>query len=124
MAAQLPLTFQWTAIAMLLGLAGIFDQTLGILGLLGLFVTLAHALQAWSNLPPSQGPHQQGDFGWIVDLGPLLRSLAREVAKWSFAPDASGGPDDINAAERENSGMGLSPEGAPEAPGRPRTSTR
>jgi len=92
LAAQVPLTFQWVAVAILLALAGIFDKALGILGIAGLLVTLACAVAGAAG---STGK-LQGVAGRIVLIGlwmagPLLRSWERERVKWSFSLDASGG---------------------------------
>ncbi len=90
-AAQLPLTFQWFTIALLLALAGICDRTLGVLGIAGLLVTAACAVAGATG---SDG--QLHGFAsrvilvglWV--LGPLVRTWERELVKWSFGPDAAG----------------------------------
>jgi hypothetical protein len=92
LAAQVPLTFQWVAVAVLLALAGIFDKAFGILGIAGLLVTLACAVAGGAG----SGGKLQGFAGRMVLIGlwmsgPLLRSWERERVKWSFSPDASGG---------------------------------
>jgi O-antigen biosynthesis protein len=91
LALHFPLTFRWITIAVLLALAGIFNRTFGLLGVAGMFITVACAvvgavksadgLQGSAGLPVLIGL-------WV--LGPLLRSWERELVKWSFAPDASG----------------------------------
>jgi O-antigen biosynthesis protein len=91
LAAQVPLTFQWIAIAIILAGAGIFEGTFATLGIAGLFVTLACAVAGAAG---SAGK-LRGFAGSMVliglwVLGPLLRSCERERVKWSFAPDASG----------------------------------
>jgi hypothetical protein len=92
LAAQVPLTFQWVAVVILLALAGIFDKAFGILGIAGLLVTFACAVAGAAG---SAGK-VRGVAGRIVLIGlwiagPLLRSWERERVKWSFSPDASGG---------------------------------
>ena len=90
-ATQVPLTFQWTAIAMLLALAGIFDRTFGLLGISGLFATLACAVAgAASSAGKLPGLASRVVLIGLWVLGPLLRSLEREWVKWSFSADISG----------------------------------
>jgi cellulose synthase/poly-beta-1,6-N-acetylglucosamine synthase-like glycosyltransferase len=99
LAAQVPLTFQWIAIAVFLAIAGIFHETLGILGIAGLFVTLACAVAGAvgsSRIPRGFINIVLLTGLWV--LGPLLRSWERERVKWSFAPDASGGATSIPAS--------------------------
>ncbi|MBV8054305.1 MAG: glycosyltransferase [Deltaproteobacteria bacterium] len=91
LAAQVPLTFQWIAIAMLLAVAGIFDKTFGILGITGLFATLTCAVigaAGSASILPDLASRVVLIGLWM--LGPLLRSWERERVKWSFSADASG----------------------------------
>ena len=91
LAAQVPLEFQWIAIATLLAVAGIFDRTFALVGVAGLLITLACAIAGAAG-----GDGRLPGFAsrvvlmglWV--LGPLLRSWERDRVKWSFAPDASG----------------------------------
>ena len=91
LAAQVPLTFPWIAIAMLLAVAGVFDRAFGILGITGLFATFACAVAgaagSASKLP---GLASRVILIGLWVLGPLLRSWEREWVKWSFVADASG----------------------------------
>jgi glycosyltransferase involved in cell wall biosynthesis len=90
--AQVPLTFQWVAVAMLLAVAGIFDKAFGILGIAGLFVTLACAVVgAAGSAGKLQGFASRMVLIGLWMSGPLLRNWERERVKWSFAPDTSGG---------------------------------
>jgi O-antigen biosynthesis protein len=91
LALQLPLTFQWVAIAVVLALAGVFDRTFGILGVVGIVCTVACAV-----VGVARSADRLNSFIsrlilvtlWV--MGPLLRSWERESVKWTFAPDVSG----------------------------------
>ncbi len=90
-AALLPLTFPWVAAAILLLAGGIYDKAWGILGGLGLCLTLGCSIAG----AISSGKNVGGLIGgmlltglWL--LGSLLRSCQRELVKWSFRPDSSG----------------------------------
>jgi hypothetical protein len=91
LAAQLPLSFPWVAIAIVLAVAGIFNQTLGILGVAALLLTfgsaIAGALESAKEVP---GLASSAILTGLWVMGPLLRSWERVLVKWSFAPDNSG----------------------------------
>ena len=90
-AAQFPLTFQWVAPALILAMTGIFDRSLGILGIAGLLITLSSAVAgAAASGGKLRGFASRAILIGLWVLGPLLRSWERERVKWSFAPDASG----------------------------------
>lgn len=103
LAAQVPLTFPWIAIAMLLAVAGIFDRTFGILGTTGLFATLTCAVAgAAGSAGQLPGLASRVILIGLWVLGPLIRSWEREWVKWSFSADASGAAP--SAASRKLSG--------------------
>jgi O-antigen biosynthesis protein len=87
MAALLPLTFQWVAIAALVTAGGIFDRSFSILGIAAFFVTIACAVAGAAG-SDSKSRDFTGSLILILlwVLGPLLRSWARERVKWSFPP--------------------------------------
>jgi len=90
-AAQFPLTFQWVAAALILAMTGIFDRSLGILGIAGLLITLSSAVAgAAASGGKLRGFASRAILIGLWVLGPLLRSWERERVKWSFSPDASG----------------------------------
>jgi O-antigen biosynthesis protein len=91
LAAQVPLEFQWIAMAVLLAVAGIFDRTFAILGVAGLLVTLGCAIAgASASAGQLRGFSSRVVLIGLWVLGPLLRSWERDRVKWTFAPDASG----------------------------------
>jgi cellulose synthase/poly-beta-1,6-N-acetylglucosamine synthase-like glycosyltransferase len=112
LAAQVPLTFQWISIAMLLAVAGIFDRAFGILGTTGLFVTLTCAVVgAAGSAGKLPGMASRAVLIGLWLLGPLLRSWEREWVKWSFSADASGA---VPSAATRLSGTILLPGQSPE----------
>jgi len=90
-AAQLPLTFTWAAIAVLLLLAGECAPILGILGAAGLLTTVACALVgAMTVHARMRGFASRAVLAGLWLLGPLVRSWECERVKWRFRPDAAG----------------------------------
>jgi GT2 family glycosyltransferase len=94
LAAQLPLTIEWVAAAIILIAAGVFERFFAVLGCAGLALSIISAC-AGAALTPAKtvrgpGGHILTAFLWLA--GPLVRSFARERVKWSFAPDTSSPP--------------------------------
>ncbi|HJU28471.1 MAG TPA: glycosyltransferase, partial [Candidatus Binataceae bacterium] len=91
LAAQLPLTIEWIAAALVLIAAGIFERFFVVLGVAGIATAIICAC-AGAALTPHKAARRPAErillsFLWLA--GPLVRSLARERVKWSFAPDTS-----------------------------------
>jgi cellulose synthase/poly-beta-1,6-N-acetylglucosamine synthase-like glycosyltransferase len=89
-AALLPLTFPWVAVAILMAFAGIYNRVWGILGGLGLCITMVCAVAGAMTSAKEVGGCGRALLAVLWLLGPLLRSCQRELVKWSFAPDRSG----------------------------------
>ncbi len=90
-AAELPLTFEWFAIAIILLALGSASRLLGVLGAAGIVISLAAAAIAAMRAPVT--PRFSGFASriqlWIMNLlGPLCRSYARARIKWSVDPDS------------------------------------
>ncbi|HKV56541.1 MAG TPA: glycosyltransferase, partial [Candidatus Binataceae bacterium] len=93
MAAQLPLTIEWVAIAAVLALAGVFDPAFGALGIAGLVITVLCACAGAALTPRRElaGVSSRVMLALLWLLGPLVRSWERQRVKWSFKPEADGG---------------------------------
>jgi len=90
-AAQVPLAFPWVGIAVVLVAAGTFEGTFAVLGIAGLFITLACAVAgAAASGGEIRGLTSRLALIGLWLLGPLVRSWACEREKWSFSPDTSG----------------------------------
>jgi O-antigen biosynthesis protein len=92
--AQIPLTFQWVAVAVLLMLALPLSPMAAMIGLAGIVITKGSAAAA-AILEPSPQLKRGGRINlallWL--LGPLVRSYERTKIIWSFNPDVSHAPD-------------------------------
>jgi hypothetical protein len=89
--ADLPLTIQWIGVALLLLILGVVNRLLGVLGALGLALSIliAAAGAASAPLPREHSGPAARIYLWILNLlGPSVRSLARERVKWRFEPAA------------------------------------
>jgi O-antigen biosynthesis protein len=90
---ELPLTFQWIVVSLILLILGTVDRVLGVLGAGGIAVTIlaAAASAAIAPLPRERSGPVARVYLWIINLiGPAVRGFARERVKWRFEPiDAS-----------------------------------
>ncbi|MGB6553403.1 MAG: glycosyltransferase [Candidatus Binataceae bacterium] len=86
-AADLTLSIQWVAAAIVLIIFGIFSRPLGVLGAAGVVISMIVAAIGAMRTPLS--PRSHGLLVrarlWLLNLlGPLQRSIAREQVKWSI----------------------------------------
>jgi O-antigen biosynthesis protein len=93
-ALELPLTAWWIGIAALLLVVGSVSRLLLVLGCAGVAASLlsAAAGAALARLPRAYSGPAARAWLWLLHLaGPIVRSIARERAKWRIAPDAAAG---------------------------------
>ncbi|MFZ2062663.1 MAG: glycosyltransferase [Candidatus Binatus sp.] len=87
--ADLPLTFQWIVVSLILLILGSVNRVLGVLGAGGIALSILAAALSAASVPlprPHSGPAVRINL-WIVNLlGPTVRSFARERIKWRFEP--------------------------------------
>ena len=91
LAAQIPLTIQWIAIALALIAGAAFDRFFAALGAIAITVSILCA-GAGAALAPTGtigGATRRAVLAILWLLGPLLRSAERERVKWIFAPDTT-----------------------------------
>ena len=86
-AADLALSIQWVAAAIVLIILGAFSRPLGVLGAAGIVISMIVAAIGAARAPlPARfrGPIVRIRL-WLLNLlGPLQRSIARERVKWSM----------------------------------------
>lgn len=96
-AADLALSIQWVAAAIVLITLGIFSRPLGVLGAAGIVISMIVAGLGAARAPLPRrfrGPIARIRL-WVLNLlGPLQRSIARERVKWSIEEIAN---DDLAA---------------------------
>ncbi|HXZ87863.1 MAG TPA: glycosyltransferase [Candidatus Binataceae bacterium] len=94
MAAQMPLTFQWIALTLILVALSFFDRLYAVVGLAGLAITLicggAGAARAPGDRAHGIGRRLLLAALWI--LGPLVRSFERWRVMSSYAPLTADAP--------------------------------
>ncbi len=89
-ALELPLTAWWIGVAIVLLIAGSVSRLLLVLGSAGIAASLlsAAAGAALAPLPRRYSGVLGRGWLWILNLfGPIVRSVARERAKWRIVPD-------------------------------------
>lgn len=86
-AAQVPLTFQWLALTLLLLVLGFFDRLHAVVGIAGLAVTLlCGSVGAWrAPTDPAHGAGRRLLLAALWVLGPLVRSWERWRVMSSYA---------------------------------------
>ncbi|MHB8383379.1 MAG: glycosyltransferase family 2 protein, partial [Candidatus Binataceae bacterium] len=93
-AADIALSIQWVAAAMVLFVLGVFSRPLGVLGAAGIAVSMIVAAIGAARAPIAprfRGPIARIRLWLLYLLGPLQRSIARERVKWSIGEIADDG---------------------------------
>ena len=98
LAAQVPLRFEWIAIAIVMTVVGLYNPvfaTYAILGCIAIAISILCAI-AGSMLTPHEtirtGVRSRLLLALLWLVGPLVRSWARWVAKSRYRPDSAGAP--------------------------------
>jgi len=93
--AELPQTFEWVALSVILVLAGAVSRLLGTLGCLGIMVWIATAILSAALADPDGGEIPRSSritLAMLYLLGPLVRSFERERVRFSLAREAADVP--------------------------------
>jgi GT2 family glycosyltransferase len=89
--AELPQTFEWVAVSVVLAIAGELSPLLGTLGGLGIIIWITTAILS-ALLVEGGGnrisPSSRATLAMLYLLGPLVRSFARARVRFSLAPEA------------------------------------
>jgi cellulose synthase/poly-beta-1,6-N-acetylglucosamine synthase-like glycosyltransferase len=91
---SMPLTIYWVGAAIVFLIAGAVSRFFGVLGAVGISLTLIAAALAALQSPVERrfsGPVARA-WLWLVNLaGPIARSIAREAVRWRIEPGAADG---------------------------------
>ncbi|MGH7917920.1 MAG: glycosyltransferase, partial [Candidatus Binataceae bacterium] len=93
-AAQLPLTIEWPALAVILLIAGLFNRFFLVLGILGVAATVTSAgLGAMmAGTSTVRGARGRLTLALLWLLGPVVRSYERARVRMNFTPNLGGAP--------------------------------
>jgi hypothetical protein len=89
--AELPQSFEWVAVSVILLIVGIANPMLGTIGLLGIIIWIATAIlgAAFTGLDGRRVSFStRFTLGVLYLMGPMVRSLERERIRFSLAPEA------------------------------------